>query len=665
MHVKPRSYFFSVYLVALLLPTARAEVRITFERNSEPTPQFEFKTIPAPLKNDLAAGANFVIVDGASDPNGSTLAALNDGRLPEQEDQPARNFFFNAGDDGGRLQLDLGRVVDMKQVNSYSWHAADRAPQVYKLYGADGSAAGFNSTPKKGTDPEQCGWKLVGAVDTRPQSGEPGGQYGVSISDTAGKLGSYRYLLFEVSRTESRDPFGNTFYSEIDIRAMEPAEAEVAAGASPVQPKDFEYTLDTSGAPDLKEWGETQLRPAIDRWYPVIRDSLASDGFTAPKAFSITIKPMGGVAGTSDTAVEVSADWIRSQLKRPAWNEAVGSIIHELVHVVQQYKSSDNPGYLVEGIADYLRWFHYEAPERRPKLRNPTEAKLSDSYKTTAGFLEYVVKNHDHEFVVKLNAAMRQGRYNSHLWQDCTGQGAEQLWKEYAQSIAASTEPPFVIRSADQYCEISIDTSEAPELKGWARTNLAPVLAEWYPKIVAMLPSEGYSAPTNFSLRLFPSDGVAATGRGGITANSTWIKRELKGEAVGALLHEEVHVIQQYRGGRRGSSDYKRPPGWLVEGIPDYIRWFRYEPQSHGADVDYFRKRRSVVLNYDGLYRISANFLDYVIDHYGTGKDLLAQVNAACRQGKYTDDLWKEMTGHSLQELNQEWKDAVRKQIRP
>jgi hypothetical protein len=32
-------------------------------------------------------------------------------------------------------------------------------------------------------------------------------------------------------------------------------------------------------------------------------------------------------------------------------------------------------------------------------------------------------------------------------------------------------------------------------------------------------------------------------------------------------------------------------PGWLVEGIPDYIRWFQYEPQSHGADASLFRAR--------------------------------------------------------------------------
>ena len=30
-------------------------------------------------------------------------------------------------------------------------------------------------------------------------------------------MGKYQYLLFEVARTESETPFGNTFFSEIDV----------------------------------------------------------------------------------------------------------------------------------------------------------------------------------------------------------------------------------------------------------------------------------------------------------------------------------------------------------------------------------------------------------------------------------------------------------------
>lgn len=206
--------------VALVLWTGlmvRADVQVTVDRNTEGTPEFKFKNVPAPLKNDAAARAKFTIVDGKSDPNGSRLRALNNGRLPDDDDQPGENFFFDAGTEGGRLQVDLEKAIDIKQVNSYSWHASDRAPQVYKLYAADGTAGGFEAVPKKDTNPEKCGWKLVATVDTRPQSGERGGQYGVSITDTSGSLGKFRYLLFSCFATETDDPYGNTFYSEIVV----------------------------------------------------------------------------------------------------------------------------------------------------------------------------------------------------------------------------------------------------------------------------------------------------------------------------------------------------------------------------------------------------------------------------------------------------------------
>jgi len=75
------------------------------------------------------------------------------------------------------------------------------------------------------------------------------------------------------------------------------------------------------------------------------------------------------------------------------------------------------------------------------------------------------------------------------------------------------------------------------------------------------------------------------------------------------------------------------------------------------------QRRRNLSLNYDGMYRISANFLDYVVEHYDPDKNLIKKVNAACRQGSYTDELWKELTGKPLAELNEEWKTAVHKQL--
>jgi hypothetical protein len=425
---------------------ARAEVKVLIDRNSAGDPQFKFKNVPGPVKHDAAdrTNARFTIVDGESDPNGSNLRALNDGRLPEEEDDPGNNFFFAGGSDGGRLKVDLRSVIDIKQVNTYSWHTGARAPQVYNLYGADGTAADFNAEPKRGTDPATCGWKLLAKVDTRVKLGGAGGQYGVSISDDSGALGQYQYFLFDVFKTEDDDAFGNTFFSEIDVRAVRPTDTETPAGPDiKARVKDFDWTLDVSQSPELKEWAETKLKPAVDQWYPIWVDCLASDGFTAPKKFKITIKPTDGVAATDNTDVEVSEEWIKGQLRKPEWNEAIGSVIHELVHVVQQYGNQRNPGWMVEGIADYYRWFHYEPVAHRPKLsaRRAARARYSDSYQTTAAFLEYVARNHDHELVVKMNAAMRQGRYSPDLWTEFTGMTVQDLWSEYIKSLPESTRP--------------------------------------------------------------------------------------------------------------------------------------------------------------------------------------------------------------------------------
>lgn len=211
----------------------------------------------------------------------------------------------------------------------------------------------------------------------------------------------------------------------------------------------------------------------------------------------------------------------------------------------------------------------------------------------------------------------------------------------------------FTIQTADGKCAIAIDTDQAPELKGWAETNLAPTLAAWYPKIAAALASDGYTAPGHFKIILKPMDGVASTSGCNIVANSRWLDRELGGEAMGSLIHETVHVVQQFHG---------QNPGWLVEGSADYFRWFKYEPQSHGADLVWLRKHGKKFLpHYNDSYRITANFLNWVSGKYD--QDIVRQMNAAMRENKYEDGLWQKYTGKTVPELGAEWQNEVKAQL--
>jgi len=363
------------------------------------------------------------------------------------------------------------------------------------------------------------------------------------------------------------------------------------------------------------------------------------------------------------------------------------------------------------------------------------------------------------------------------------------------QPADASPRPGiFVIHAPDGSCEITIDTSKATNMTDWAKNKLAPVLADWYPKICALLPSPGYAPPKKFSVTIAPGDGVAATSGTRVTGNASWFRGELDKQAVGALLHEEVHVVQQYGGGRRNftpgnfsfsditnlpslanklkaktdpvsaflynqltpaerqslakyrgpgpkayilrtnlvdalnrivggpdiydaalfkgvtlrdttislrndkpeGSDLRRlnralledaypgefarrsaggrnrggNTGWLTEGIPDYIRWFLYEPQSKGASVEYIQRRiasdakkgQVYEPKYNESYRISANFLNFVTTKYD--RHIVTKLNDALRQGKYYDDIWADDTGKTVLELNQEWVAMLHKEIK-
>jgi hypothetical protein len=295
----------------------------------------------------------------------------------------------------------------------------------------------------------------VANVDTRPASGPDGGQYGVSISDSSGSLGQFRYLLFDMARTEDRDPFGNTFYSEIDVVA--PGTPEVAASNEETKPiiarfsadgDRYHFVIDATAAPDLMEWAEKELRPVVQEWYPKLVAMLPSDGFTART--NVTIRFRDNMGGTPASAgggnINCNAGWFRRELKR----EAAGAVVHEMVHVVQSYRRGSDanaqrmPGWLVEGIPDYIRWFLYEPQTKGAEIteRNLARASYDASYRITGNFLNWVTQQYDTNIVRKLNAAGRAGKYNADLWKEYTGKSLLELggeWKKlHEQRLAAA-----------------------------------------------------------------------------------------------------------------------------------------------------------------------------------------------------------------------------------
>ncbi|HEX4460590.1 MAG TPA: basic secretory protein-like protein [Polyangia bacterium] len=400
-------------------------VVVTVDHNDaeKASPLFYFATVPAP-RPSAAWPATFELTDGRPDGN-SRFDALHDGTLPQLADQPEQNFFFQNGSNGGRFRVDLGRVIDVKEIDSYSWHPDERAPQIYRVYGSDGSGAGFVAKPTRALDPTQCGWRLIASVDTRQKFADAGGQYGASISRPGATLGRFRYLLFDVSRS-SGGVFGNTFLSEIVI-----VDRDVPACAYAAPSSTLNHIYDRGGV----RLTFTNEEPAIgtdvtDRlvqtFYTVYPPMMAEFNRYAPKHVHIIIdKRYSGVAATSGTTIHLGAQFFRQH------PDALDVVTHEAMHVVQSYRSPA-PLWLIEGIADYAR-NKFGVDNHDWKLA-PYHAgqKYEDSYTVAARFLTWLDKHQKGNIIVLLDRALREGKYSTATWVALTGKSVDDLWRDYA-----------------------------------------------------------------------------------------------------------------------------------------------------------------------------------------------------------------------------------------
>lgn len=190
----------------------------------------------------------------------------------------------------------------------------------------------------------------------------------------------------------------------------------------------IEFVLDVSDAPDMKEWAEKAIR-VCERQYPMICDELMSDGFKPLTVIRLALKNnYNGVAAAGGGRITGSVKYFKAN------PNDVGALVHETVHCVQLYRARGNPGWLVEGVADYVRFFKYEPT--KPKSLPPERAKYDGSYRTTAAFLAFLAEKYDPQIVRKLNAAMREGKYKEDVWKDLTGKSVEELGRDWQKSLA-------------------------------------------------------------------------------------------------------------------------------------------------------------------------------------------------------------------------------------
>lgn len=135
-----------------------------------------------------------------------------------------------------------------------------------------------------------------------------------------------------------------------------------------------------------------------------------------------------GVAATGGGRIVYNPEWFR---KHPG---DIDVVTHEVMHVVQNYGRGGGPGWLTEGIADYVR-YKYGVDNPGAKWALPAfkqEHSYKNAYRITARFLNWLEINGNKGIVAKLDSAMRNHTYKETIWTDLTGKTIDELWTAYA-----------------------------------------------------------------------------------------------------------------------------------------------------------------------------------------------------------------------------------------
>jgi Peptidase of plants and bacteria len=192
-------------------------------------------------------------------------------------------------------------------------------------------------------------------------------------------------------------------------------------------PVDFRPTIafDVAESPELAEWAE-QAKKQCEIWFPQLVKEFDTAGHTPAETVTLIFKKkLDGIAYTlSDRRILISSKWVT---RHP---DDIGMVIHELMHLVQEYPPS-KAGWLVEGIADYVRYFQFE-PDKKSKWRINAKSNYKQGYGVTAAFLAWLERTKHPGIVHELNAALRTSMYDNSLFEEITGRTLDDLWAEFA-----------------------------------------------------------------------------------------------------------------------------------------------------------------------------------------------------------------------------------------
>ena len=211
----------------------------------------------------------------------------------------------------------------------------------------------------------------------------------------------------------------------------------ICAVAAPPTPK-LTVIVEMPKDPALANYLKGQQKLG-EEWYPKIIKILGAEGQELPTTFTMHMDDeMKVPAAAGGGVIGYGTAYISKHL------DDTGVIVHELTHVVQSYprqKAGVDAGWLVEGIADYIRWFNFEPKSARPHPK-ADKAHARDSYRVTGAFLDWAKGKYNKDLIKKLNASLHAGDYTDDLWKTLTGHDLDSLDTEWRATLPSATAKP-------------------------------------------------------------------------------------------------------------------------------------------------------------------------------------------------------------------------------
>lgn len=182
--------------------------------------------------------------------------------------------------------------------------------------------------------------------------------------------------------------------------------------------------VDSSAAPDLDGWMQGTLKPFLGIWYPKAVELIARPDYTPTTTLKVRIDANTPVMGTNAQAAEVgmNPNWVRSSMEK-----ALGAVLHELTHAIQNYGSSV-PGWIVEGIPD---WVRDDVLHDRDLVPARPDSQMNVRGQAYLDWMQQI----NPAVVRTLNVKAHAGAYNEALFQQLTGKSLPTLVQEYHAAI--------------------------------------------------------------------------------------------------------------------------------------------------------------------------------------------------------------------------------------